>query len=69
MSGRDSRRRLPPVKEIEIGRQMVDALRAVLGLGPLYRADRESPSWRVVEVYDGGSLGDGNRRRGRVPVL
>lgn len=54
---------LPPAHDVECGRQMVDAMRAILGLDPLYAAISESSGRKTVYSFESGSLGDGNYRR------
>ena len=62
MSGEKRKRTGPTTDEQDFGRCMVDAIRAMMGLGPLYAADRATPAFRILDMPTGGSLGDGNRR-------
>ena len=52
----------PTTDDQDFGRSMVDAIRAMMGLGPLYAADRITPSFRIYDMPNGNALGDGNRR-------
>lgn len=58
----------PTTDDQDFGRAMVDAMRAMMGLGPLYAADRVTPSFRIYDMPKGSGLGDGNRRAPTVRV-
>lgn len=46
----------------ELGRNMVDAIRAMMGLGPLYAPDGGQSFPRVYSLLSGGNLGSGCRQ-------
>jgi len=54
--------KLPSTHDVECGRQMIDAMRAMLGLGPLYSTERPSVPFANVQFMDQFNLGNGNRR-------
>lgn|GEM_PF-5984105 len=47
--------------EQELGRNMVDAIRAMMGLGPLYASDNTGPRHRSYDVWSSGNMGAGCR--------
>ena len=59
---RASDRGRPTKEDQEHGRQMVDAIRAMMGLGPLYAPESQSTGIRTYSLLLNGSLGDGSRR-------
>jgi hypothetical protein len=62
MKPRVYRSNLPSIHDMECARQMVDAMRAMMGLGPLYASERPSVPYSNVQMMDHFNLGDGNRR-------
>jgi len=40
---------------------MVDAIRAMMGLGPLYASDNTGPRHRSYDVWSSGNMGAGCR--------
>lgn len=55
------RKRTPEIESLAV---FTDALREVLGLGPLYHWPRSDPSWKSWS----GCEDDGNRRVAKKPV-